>query len=62
MTALASTDAVIDGLTSEQRVAAATTTRSIFIEAGPGTGKTTRSAHRLGVAGQDVDDGPGELR
>jgi DNA helicase II / ATP-dependent DNA helicase PcrA len=42
-------DAVVDELTSEQRVAAATTTRNVFIEAGPGTGKTTVSAHRLGV-------------
>jgi DNA helicase-2/ATP-dependent DNA helicase PcrA len=49
MTDLAGTDAVIDGLTSEQRLAAATTTRTIFIEAGPGTGKTSVSAHRLGV-------------
>lgn len=48
MTAV-STDAVIDGLTAEQRLAAATTTRNIFIEAGPGTGKTTVSAHRFGV-------------
>jgi DNA helicase-2/ATP-dependent DNA helicase PcrA len=39
----------IDGLTDEQRLAAATATSNIFIEAGPGTGKTTVSAHRFGV-------------
>lgn len=39
----------IDSLMAEQRIAAATTTASIFIEAGPGTGKTTVSAHRYGV-------------
>src|SRR4051812_20620942 len=39
----------IDGLTDEQQLAAAARTKSIFIEAGPGTGKTTVSAHRFGV-------------
>jgi len=33
----------------EQRLAAAAATPSTFIEAGPGTGKTTVSAHRFGV-------------
>jgi DNA helicase-2/ATP-dependent DNA helicase PcrA len=42
-------DAVVGGLTTEQRLAAATATRNIFIEAGPGTGKTTVSAHRFAV-------------
>ena len=48
MTTDVSTDTLIDGLTSEQRLAAGTPTRNIFIEAGPGTGKTTVSAHRFG--------------
>jgi len=39
----------IDALTDEQRVAAAAKTTNTFIEAGPGTGKTTVSAHRFGV-------------
>ena len=39
----------VGALTDEQRLAAATSTRNIFIEAGPGTGKTTVSAHRFGV-------------
>lgn len=39
----------VDALTDEQRLAAATRTTNIFIEAGPGTGKTTVSAHRFGV-------------
>jgi DNA helicase-2/ATP-dependent DNA helicase PcrA len=39
----------VDSLTREQRIAAATMTASVFIEAGPGTGKTTVSAHRYGV-------------
>ncbi len=39
----------VDALTDEQRLAAATSTTNIFIEAGPGTGKTTASAHRFGV-------------
>jgi DNA helicase-2/ATP-dependent DNA helicase PcrA len=49
VTSAISCDAVIDGLTSEQRLAAATRTPNIFIEAGPGTGKTTVSAHRFAV-------------
>ena len=49
MTIALGTDALIDGLTSEQRLASATPTRNIFIEAGPGTGKTTVSAHRFAV-------------
>lgn len=40
---------VIDDLTVEQRLAAGTSTRNVFIEAGPGTGKTTVSAQRFGV-------------
>lgn len=39
----------IGGLTDEQRVAAGARTANVFIEAGPGTGKTTVSAHRFGV-------------
>lgn len=39
----------IDALTDEQRLAAAVRTTNTFIEAGPGTGKTTVSAHRFGV-------------
>jgi DNA helicase II / ATP-dependent DNA helicase PcrA len=39
----------IDALTADQRLAAATPTTNILIEAGPGTGKTTVSAHRFGV-------------
>lgn len=39
----------IDDLTAEQRLAAATSTTNVFIEAGPGTGKTTVSAQRFGV-------------
>lgn len=39
----------IDATTDEQRLAAATRTPNVFIEAGPGTGKTTVSAHRFGV-------------
>lgn len=39
----------IASLTDEQRLAAACTTANVFIEAGPGTGKTTVSAHRFGV-------------
>jgi DNA helicase II / ATP-dependent DNA helicase PcrA len=39
----------IDALTDEQKLAAATRTANIFIEAGPGTGKTTVSAHRFGA-------------
>lgn len=39
----------IAGLTDEQQLAAGTTAARVFIEAGPGTGKTTVSAHRFGV-------------
>lgn len=39
----------IDDLTDEQRLAAATRATNVFIEAGPGTGKTTVSAQRFGV-------------
>lgn len=39
----------IHTLTAQQRHAAATGARNIFIEAGPGTGKTTVSAQRFGV-------------
>lgn len=39
----------IDTLTAQQRHAAATSEKNIFIEAGPGTGKTTVSAQRFGV-------------
>lgn len=42
-------DSTVDGLTSEQRLAVGTSSRNIFIEAGPGTGKTTVSAHRFAV-------------
>jgi DNA helicase-2/ATP-dependent DNA helicase PcrA len=37
------------GLIDAQRLAAGTTARNIFIEAGPGTGKTTVAAERFGV-------------
>jgi DNA helicase-2/ATP-dependent DNA helicase PcrA len=36
-------------LTEQQRLAIGTKTTRLFIEAGPGTGKTTVSAHRFGV-------------
>ncbi len=39
----------IDNLTAQQKHASATSTNNIFIEAGPGTGKTTVSAQRFGV-------------
>lgn len=39
----------IDTLTAQQRRAAGTSVKNIFIEAGPGTGKTTVSAQRFGV-------------
>ena len=39
----------IDVLTDEQRLAAAARVTNVFIEAGPGTGKTTVSAQRFGV-------------
>jgi DNA helicase-2/ATP-dependent DNA helicase PcrA len=42
-------DARVADLTVEQRVAAGTATRGVFIEAGPGTGKTTVAAHRYGA-------------
>ncbi len=40
-------DAVAEGLTAEQRRAAGTHAKNLFIEAGPGTGKTTVSAYRF---------------
>ncbi len=40
---------VIADLTDEQRLAAASPRTNLFIEAGPGTGKTTVSAQRFGV-------------
>lgn len=49
MTTTLTDDTVIDGLTDEQRLAAATASKNIFINAGPGTGKTTVAAHRLAV-------------
>lgn len=49
MTPASGTDASAEGLTSEQRLAAATRLRNLYIEAGPGTGKTTVSAQRFGV-------------
>jgi DNA helicase II / ATP-dependent DNA helicase PcrA len=39
----------VSGLTEQQRLAIGTRTERLFIEAGPGTGKTTVSAHRFGV-------------
>ena len=39
----------IDDLTEQQRLAAATPRANVFVEAGPGTGKTTVSAQRFGV-------------
>ncbi len=42
-------DSTVQGLTEEQRLAAGTSARNVFIEAGPGTGKTTVSAHRFAV-------------
>jgi DNA helicase-2/ATP-dependent DNA helicase PcrA len=42
-------DSTVQGLTEEQRLAAGTNARNVFIEAGPGTGKTTVSAHRFAV-------------
>ncbi|WP_405056828.1 UvrD-helicase domain-containing protein [Kribbella sp. NBC_01505] len=39
----------IDTLTTEQRYAAANSLTCVFVEAGPGTGKTTVSAQRFGV-------------
>ena len=49
MTGVLAHAGAIDTLTDEQRLAAATSRRNIFIEAGPGTGKTTVSAQRFGV-------------
>jgi DNA helicase-2/ATP-dependent DNA helicase PcrA len=45
----------VSGLTKQQRVAAGTRTARLFIEAGPGTGKTTVSAHRFGVHRYEQD-------
>jgi len=42
-------DSTVDDLTEEQRLAAGTSARNVFIESGPGTGKTTVSAHRFAV-------------
>lgn len=42
-------DSTVDGLTVEQRLAAGVNQSKIFIEAGPGTGKTTVSAYRYAV-------------
>jgi DNA helicase-2/ATP-dependent DNA helicase PcrA len=42
-------DSTVAGLTEEQRLAAGTSATNVFIEAGPGTGKTTVSAHRFAV-------------
>lgn len=42
-------DSTVTGLTPEQRLAAGAAVAKVFIEAGPGTGKTTVSAHRYGV-------------
>lgn len=44
----AGSDAVAHGLTREQKLAAASPAPNLFIEAGPGTGKTTVAAHRFG--------------
>ena len=49
-------DDSVDGLTDEQRIASGTPGRSLFIEAGPGTGKTTVSAYRFGVQRYRVSD------
>lgn len=45
---LENADSTPDGLTAEQRLASGTKSPNIFIEAGPGTGKTTVSAYRFG--------------
>lgn len=47
--------------TQQQTLAAGTTTARLFIEAGPGTGKTTVSAHRFGVS-RYQPDARGDLR
>lgn len=49
MSSLSTTAGPIETLTDEQRLAAGTRTTNIFIEAGPGTGKTTVSAQRFGM-------------
>jgi DNA helicase-2/ATP-dependent DNA helicase PcrA len=49
LTGLLAHAGAIDFLTDEQRLAAATSRENVFIEAGPGTGKTTVSAQRFGV-------------
>lgn len=49
MTGVLAHAGAIHTLTSQQRHAAATGAKNIFIEAGPGTGKTTVSAQRFGV-------------
>ena len=54
--ATASGDDGVDGLTGEQRITSGTPGRSVFIEAGPGTGKTTVSAYRFGVQRYRVSD------
>ncbi|MGW5456236.1 UvrD-helicase domain-containing protein [Nocardia sp. NPDC003979] len=43
------------GLSDQQILAAATASDRVFVEAGPGTGKTTVSAHRFGVARYSAD-------
>jgi len=42
-------DSTVEDLTAEQRLAAGTSAGNVYIEAGPGTGKTTVSAHRFAV-------------
>ncbi len=49
MTGVLAHAGAINTLTAQQRRAAATGETNIFIEAGPGTGKTTVSAQRFGV-------------
>lgn len=58
MTSMLAHAGTIDDLTEEQRMAAATSTRNVFIEAEPGAGKTTVSAQRLGVAAYLQGDTP----
>ncbi len=55
MSGVLSRAGAIDSLTAEQRLAAGGTTSNVFIEAGPGTGKTTVSAHRFGIQRFDPD-------
>jgi DNA helicase-2/ATP-dependent DNA helicase PcrA len=45
----AGSDSLAGGLTLEQKIASAFPGDALFIEAGPGTGKTTVAAHRFGV-------------